>query len=144
MAVTEPLSSEALKDVLSTIRAGEVRTGRVISVEDREVLVELDGFSGPGKAVGRIPRGDLTHKAIEHPSEAVSIGQRLAFEVAAVDWRQERVRLAGRSANCGPAPERTRSSTATRERECAGPCPGRRCDKGSALVRCGRPAAAST
>ena len=91
MAVTEPLSSETLKEFLSTIRVGEVRVGRVMSVEDREVLVELDGFSGPGKAVGRIPRGDLTRKAIEHPSEAVSIGQRLTFEVIAVDWQQERV-----------------------------------------------------
>nr|WP_240981979.1 MULTISPECIES: S1 RNA-binding domain-containing protein [unclassified Streptomyces] len=76
---------------MGIIRVGEVRTGRVMSIEDREVLVELDGFSGPGKAVGRIPRGDLTRKAIEHPSEAVSIGQRLAFEVIAVDWHQERV-----------------------------------------------------
>ncbi|WP_435191352.1 S1 RNA-binding domain-containing protein [Streptomyces sp. bgisy126] len=89
--MTEPLPSEPLKDFLNTIRAGEVRTGRVISIEDREVLVELDGFSGARKAVGRIPRGDLTRKAIGHPSEAVSIGQQLTFEVIAVDWQQERV-----------------------------------------------------
>ncbi|MFD3545234.1 S1 RNA-binding domain-containing protein [Streptomyces sp. NPDC058655] len=95
--MTEPLSSETLKDFLGTIRAGEVRTGRVISVEDREALVELDGFSGPGKALGRIPRGDLTRKAIGHPSEAVSVGQRLTFEVIAVDWQQQCV-LASASA----------------------------------------------
>ncbi|MFF9340173.1 MULTISPECIES: S1 RNA-binding domain-containing protein [unclassified Streptomyces] len=89
--MTEPLPSETLKDFLNTIRAGEVRTGRVISVEDREVLVELDGFPGPGKAVGCIPHGDLTRKATGHPSEAVSIGQQLTFEVIAVDWQQERV-----------------------------------------------------
>ncbi|MFF2523814.1 S1 RNA-binding domain-containing protein [Streptomyces liangshanensis] len=87
--MTEPRSSEALKDFLNTLRAGEVRTGRVISVEAREALVELDGFSGPGKALGRIPRGDLTRKAIGHPSEAVIIGQRLTFEVIAVDWPQQ-------------------------------------------------------
>ncbi|MFG2430932.1 S1 RNA-binding domain-containing protein [Streptomyces sp. NPDC048590] len=89
MAVTQPLPGEPLKDFLNTIRAGEVRTGRVISIEDRGVLVELDGFSGPRKAVGRIPRGDLTRKAIGRPSEAVRIGQRLTFEVIAVDWQQE-------------------------------------------------------
>ncbi|MFI8943199.1 S1 RNA-binding domain-containing protein [Streptomyces syringium] len=89
--MAEPLSSETLKGFLSTIRAGEVRTGRVNSIEDREVLVELDGFSGPGKAVGHIADGDLTRKAIGHPSEAVSIGQRLTFEVIAVDWQQDRV-----------------------------------------------------
>lgn len=88
-SVTEPQSSEALKDFLSTLRIGEARTGRVISVEDSEALVELDGFSGPGKALGRIPRGDLTRKALGNPSEAVSIGQRLIFEVIAVDWQQE-------------------------------------------------------
>ncbi|WP_412075992.1 S1 RNA-binding domain-containing protein [Streptomyces xanthophaeus] len=87
--MTEHLPNETLKDFLSTIRAGEVRTGRVSSVEEREVLVELDGFSGPGKAVGHIPHGDLTRKAIGHPSEAVSIGQRLTFEVIAVDWQQQ-------------------------------------------------------
>lgn len=89
MAVTEPMSSEALKDFLKTVRPGEVRTGRVIGVDDREALVELDGFSGPGQALGRIPRGDLTRKAIGHPSEAVNIGQRLTFEVIAVDWQQQ-------------------------------------------------------
>ncbi|MEU8619474.1 S1 RNA-binding domain-containing protein [Streptomyces sp. NPDC048623] len=89
MNVTEPQSSEALKSFLNTLRAGEVRTGRVISVEDREVLVELDGFSGSGRAVGHIPRGDLTRKAIGHPSEVVSKGQRLTFEVIAVDRQQE-------------------------------------------------------
>ncbi|CAM5731985.1 hypothetical protein SBADM41S_01140 [Streptomyces badius] len=91
MTVTELLSSEPLKAFLNTMHAGEVRTGRVISVEDREVLVELDGFSGPGKAVGCIPHGDLTRKTIGHPSEAVSIGQQLTFEVTGVDCRQERV-----------------------------------------------------
>ncbi|MFH8617284.1 S1 RNA-binding domain-containing protein [Streptomyces sp. NPDC017979] len=89
MVVTEPLPSETLKEFLSTVRTGQVRTGRVMSVEDREVLVELDGFSGPGQAVGCIPRDDLTRKAIKHPSEAVSIGQRLTFEVLAIDWQQE-------------------------------------------------------
>lgn len=44
--MTEPLSSETLTDFLGTIRAGEVRTGRVINVEDREALIELDGFTG--------------------------------------------------------------------------------------------------
>ncbi|MFJ5048578.1 S1 RNA-binding domain-containing protein [Streptomyces sp. NPDC088719] len=87
--MTEPMSSEALKDFLNTVRPGEVRTGRVIGVGDREALVELDGFSGPGQALGRIPRGDLTRKAIGHPSEAVSIGQRLTFEVIAVDGQQQ-------------------------------------------------------
>ncbi|WP_199551404.1 S1 RNA-binding domain-containing protein [Streptomyces sp. N35] len=87
--MTEPQSSEALKNFLNTLRGGEVRTGRVISVEDQEALVELDGFSGPGNALGRIPLGDLTLKAIGHPSEAVSVGQRLTFEVIAVDWQQQ-------------------------------------------------------
>lgn len=91
MAVTEPLSSEPQKAFLNTIRAGEVRTGRVISVEDWEVLVELDGFPGPGRAVGCIPHGDLTRKATGHPSEVVSIGQQLTFEVIGVDWQQERL-----------------------------------------------------
>ncbi|MEW1552014.1 S1 RNA-binding domain-containing protein [Streptomyces tsukubensis] len=87
--MTESHSSEALKNFLNNLRAGEVRAGRVISVEDRTALVELDGFPGPGKALGRIPRGDLTRKAIGHPSEAVSIGQQLTFEVIAVDWQQQ-------------------------------------------------------
>ncbi|MCY0931870.1 S1 RNA-binding domain-containing protein [Streptomyces sp. H27-H1] len=87
--MTEPHSSEALTNFLNTLQVGEVRTGRVISLEGREVLVELDGFSGPGKAVGRIPRGDLTRKAIGHPAEAASIGQQIAFEVISVDWQKE-------------------------------------------------------
>ncbi|MFF2231192.1 S1 RNA-binding domain-containing protein [Streptomyces anulatus] len=91
MAVTETLSSEPLKAFLNTVRAGDVRTGRVISVKDREVLVELDGFPDPGRAVGCIPHGDLTRKATGHPSEVVSIGQQLTFEVIGVDRQQERV-----------------------------------------------------
>ncbi|MFG2766569.1 hypothetical protein [Streptomyces rubiginosohelvolus] len=42
--MTQPLSSERLKAFLNIMRAGEVRTGRVITIEDREVLVELDGL----------------------------------------------------------------------------------------------------
>ncbi|MFH9475932.1 S1 RNA-binding domain-containing protein [Streptomyces anulatus] len=89
--MTESLSSEPLNAFLNTVRAGDVRTGRVIGVEDREVLVELDGFPGPGRAVGCIPHGDLTRKATGHPAEVVSIGQQLTFEVIGVDWEQERV-----------------------------------------------------
>ncbi|MER6104570.1 S1 RNA-binding domain-containing protein [Streptomyces sp. NPDC001832] len=95
--MTEPQSSEASKNFLNTLQAGEVRTGCVIGIEEREAFVELDGFSGPGRVLGRIPRGDLTRRAIGHPSEAVSLGQRLTFEVIAVDGPQECV-LASASA----------------------------------------------
>ncbi|MFJ3819141.1 S1 RNA-binding domain-containing protein [Streptomyces sp. NPDC090056] len=88
-SLTESQSSEALKNFLNNLRAGEVRAGRVISVEDRQTLMELEGFPGRGKALVRIPRGDLTRTAIGHPSEAVSIGQQLTFEVIAVDWQRE-------------------------------------------------------
>ncbi|WP_326620905.1 hypothetical protein OHA57_37095 [Streptomyces anulatus] len=66
--MTEPLSSEPQKAFLNTVRAGEFRTGRVISVEGREVLVELNGFPGPGRAEGCIPHGDRTRRATgTHP-----------------------------------------------------------------------------
>ncbi|MFJ2774324.1 S1 RNA-binding domain-containing protein [Streptomyces sp. NPDC087300] len=96
----------ALTSFLNALRAGEVRTGRVISLEGREALVELDGFSGPGRAVGRIPRGDLTRKVIGHASEAASIGQHIAFEVISVDRRQE---WAGPAVAEGPPGEPARS-----------------------------------
>lgn len=53
------------------------------------------------------------------------------------------VRPGVRSMNCGPARARRQSSTASRGQGCAGLCPGRRCDTGSAAVRCGRRGAAS-
>jgi small subunit ribosomal protein S1 len=82
--VTGPLPSPALKEFLSMLRRGEVRSGTVASVEQFGVLVDLDG--APEGAAGIIPLPEVSWKWI--PSdEVLVVGQRVTAEVLDVELK---------------------------------------------------------
>jgi ribosomal protein S1 len=80
--VTYPLPSLVLKEFLSTLRRGQVRSGVVVSVEQFGVLVNLDG--APEPMAGVIPLPEVSWKWL--PSdEVLTVGQRVTAEVLDVD-----------------------------------------------------------
>jgi small subunit ribosomal protein S1 len=72
----------ALKEFLSTLRRGEVRSGVVVSIEQFGVLVDLDG--APESMAGIIPLPEVSWKWL--PSdEVLAAGQRVTAEVLDVE-----------------------------------------------------------
>ncbi|MEW1633615.1 S1 RNA-binding domain-containing protein [Streptomyces sp. NPDC093801] len=89
--MTDAPLQDGANNPFDAIRAGEIRTGRVVNISDHEVLVEMDGFSGAKPVTARILSRDLSLHLSEHPSKVVGIGQRLTFEVFEIDREHEYV-----------------------------------------------------
>ena len=79
-----------LRAFLVGIRRGEILTGTVAAVRNFGVFVSLDG-EPVDFATGFIRVPEITWSHINHPSEAVEVGQRVRVEVIHADTRQRQV-----------------------------------------------------
>lgn len=73
--------------LLETLREGEVRKGRVISIADFGAFVDLGG------ADGLVHLTELSWKHITHPREVLQVGQEVEVEVISVDPQRKRIGL---------------------------------------------------
>ncbi|MEB2287721.1 MAG: S1 RNA-binding domain-containing protein [Anaerolineae bacterium] len=73
--------------LLSTLREGEVRKGRVISVADFGAFVDLGG------ADGLVHLTELSWKHITHPREILEVGQEVEVEIISIDPQRKRIGL---------------------------------------------------
>ncbi|GAB4430937.1 MAG: hypothetical protein Kow00106_25370 [Anaerolineae bacterium] len=73
--------------LLETLREGEVRKGRVISIADFGAFVDLGG------ADGLVHVTELSWKHITHPREVLEVGQEVEVEVISVDPQRKRIGL---------------------------------------------------
>ncbi len=73
--------------LLETLREGEVRKGRVISIADFGAFVDLGG------ADGLVHLTELSWKHITHPREVLEVGQEVEVEVISVDPQRKRIGL---------------------------------------------------
>ncbi len=73
--------------LLETLREGEVRKGRVISIADFGAFVDLGG------ADGLVHLTELSWKHITHPREVLEVGQEVEGEVISVDPQRKRIGL---------------------------------------------------
>jgi small subunit ribosomal protein S1 len=81
-------SREAQKDrLLTEIKAGDVRTGHVIS------LAEFGAFVDIGGADGLVHLSELSWKHITHPNEVLHVGQEVEVVVLNVDHERKRIGL---------------------------------------------------
>ena len=81
-------SREAQKDrLLTEIKAGDVRTGHVIS------LAEFGAFVDIGGADGLVHLSELSWKHITHPNEVLHVGQEVEVIVLNVDHERKRIGL---------------------------------------------------
>ncbi len=79
---------EAMKEKFwAEIEVGQTRTGMVRNLQPFGAFVDL------GAADGLIPIGELSWKRIAHPSEVLSIGQRVEVVVKKLDFQAGRISL---------------------------------------------------
>jgi len=79
---------EVLKDrLLDELEVGEVRTGRVTSLADFGAFVNIDG------ADGLVHISEISWERINHPKEALKIGQEVEVKVISVDKERRRIGL---------------------------------------------------
>jgi len=81
-------SREAQKDrLLSEIKAGDVRTGHVISLADFGAFVDIGG------ADGLVHLSELSWKHVTHPNEVLKVGQEVQVVVLNVEHERKRIGL---------------------------------------------------
>lgn len=75
------------EQLLASIKEGDIRTGRVISLADFGAFVDLGG------ADGLIHLSELSHKRVAHPKELLKVGQEVRVQVLHVDRERKRIGL---------------------------------------------------
>jgi small subunit ribosomal protein S1 len=79
---------ETLKErLLDELADGDIRTGRVTSLADFGAFVNIDG------ADGLVHLSEISWERIEHPREALKVGQEVRVKVIGVDRERKRIGL---------------------------------------------------
>jgi small subunit ribosomal protein S1 len=94
---------KALKErLIGELQAGEVRSGRVISLADFGAFVDIGG------ADGLVHLSEISWKRLGHPSEMLEVGQEVQVKVLAVDTDRKRISLSMRELEPDPWDELAR------------------------------------
>ena len=94
---------KALKEqLIGELQAGEVRTGRVISLADFGAFVDIGG------ADGLVHLSEISWRRLGHPSEMLEVGQEVQVKVLAVDTERKRISLSMRELEPDPWEELAR------------------------------------
>lgn len=75
------------ESLISQLTVGEVRTGRVVSLEDFGAFVDIGG------AEGLVHLTEMSWQHINHPREMLKVGQEVKVEVISVDPDAKRIGL---------------------------------------------------
>jgi len=78
-AILEEEQKALAAETRKKLQPGYVTRGKVTSVRDFGVFVDLGGVEG------MIPIGELSHARVEHPSEVVKVGDEVEVEVLRID-----------------------------------------------------------
>jgi small subunit ribosomal protein S1 len=78
-AILEEEQKALAAETRKKLQAGYVTKGKVTSVRDFGVFVDLGGVEG------MIPIGELSHARVEHPSEVVKVGDEVEVEILKID-----------------------------------------------------------
>jgi small subunit ribosomal protein S1 len=88
---------ESLKDrLLSELKVGDIRTGRVTSLADFGAFVNIEG------ADGLVHLSEISWEHINHPKEVLKVGQEVDVKVIAVDQERKRIGLSIRQLQPDP------------------------------------------
>lgn len=92
---------ESLKErVIDELKEGEVRTGRVTSLADFGVFVNING------ADGLVHLSEISWDRIQHPSEVLKVGQEVKVKVISIDREKKRIGLSIRQLQSDPWDEK--------------------------------------
>ena len=90
-------SREALKErLLSEIKVGDVRKGRITSLADFGAFVNING------ADGLVHLSELSWERVDHPSKMLSVGDEVEVKVINVDHERKRIGLSMRQLQKDP------------------------------------------
>ncbi|MGY2118632.1 S1 RNA-binding domain-containing protein [Nocardia gipuzkoensis] len=84
---TEPTPSDHDWAFLKTLHRGQICNGTVSKIVNFGVFVDIDGFT----AMINIP--ELSWRPVDHPSEILTVGQKITAQILDVDMVRERVTL---------------------------------------------------
>ncbi|MCB9455545.1 MAG: S1 RNA-binding domain-containing protein [Anaerolineaceae bacterium] len=86
-AATRESRESRKENLISDLRVGEVRTGRVVS------LVDFGAFVDVGGAEGLVHLTEMSWAHVTHPRDLLTIGQEVKVEVISVDPDNKRIGL---------------------------------------------------
>lgn len=95
-AFLEQTQSAARGELLHELQVGQIRSGVVSSIVNFGAFVDLGGVDG------LVHVSELSWKHIDHPSEVVTIGDKVTVEVLEVELDRERVSLSLKSTQEDP------------------------------------------
>jgi small subunit ribosomal protein S1 len=75
------------ENLISQLTVGEIRTGRVVSLEDFGAFVDIGG------AEGLVHLTEISWKHVTHPKDALKVGQEVKVEVISIDRENKRIGL---------------------------------------------------
>src|SRR5450755_607518 len=85
--VLEEELNQKKMELLSTLEAGQIREGTIVRLADFGAFVDLGGIDG------LIHNSELSWSRIKHPSEVVTIGDKVMVEVMKFDTEAKKVSL---------------------------------------------------
>jgi small subunit ribosomal protein S1 len=95
-AVMEESRAEARSELVSSLREGQVLTGVVKNITDYGAFVDLGGVDG------LLHVTDIAWRRINHPSEALSIGQTVQVQVIRFNSETQRISLGMKQLEADP------------------------------------------
>ena len=92
-----PESRQSLKErIIEELKEGEIRTGRVTSLADFGAFVNING------ADGLVHLSEISWERIQHPSEALEVGQEVKVKIISIDREKKRIGLSIRALQDDP------------------------------------------
>jgi small subunit ribosomal protein S1 len=95
-AFLEETQKESRKELLASLKKGEIRRGSISSIVKFGAFVDLGGIDG------LVHVSELSWKHVEEPGEVVTVGQEVDVEVLDVDLERERISLSLKSTQEDP------------------------------------------
>jgi small subunit ribosomal protein S1 len=95
-AFLEETQAESRKELLASLKKGEIRRGTISSIVKFGAFVDLGGIDG------LVHVSELSWKHVEEPGEVVAVGQEVDVEVLDVDLERERISLSLKSTQEDP------------------------------------------
>ncbi|QQR69638.1 MAG: 30S ribosomal protein S1 [Alphaproteobacteria bacterium] len=95
-AVLEESRAEARTELVSTMREGQILQGVVKNITDYGAFVDLGGVDG------LLHVTDIAWRRVNHPSEALQIGQQVTVQVIRFDAERQRISLGMKQLQADP------------------------------------------
>jgi small subunit ribosomal protein S1 len=95
-AASREVREQRKESLIGNLQVGDVRTGRVVSIVDFGVFVDIGG------AEGLVHLTELSWQHVTHPRDLVKVGQEVKVEVISVDPKRKRIGLSMKRQEADP------------------------------------------